>query len=113
MFQARQVEEINPLIEHSFAAMTPGAVGGTNTVGVSQAFTLSGGTPATFALGDQLEIAPSSGANTNGINVSASPTATAGTAYVNFTNATGGSVTPTAGASYRIVATRFPATLVT
>lgn len=66
------------------------------------------GTPATFALGDQLEIFPSAAAATNGVNVSASPTATAGTAGVYFTNNTGGSITPVATATYVIVATRFP-----
>ena len=115
MFQARQVQEILPLVEISFANISPGAVGTGATVATSSAFTLAAsasGAPATFALGDQLEIYPSSGAATNGVIVTAAPTATPGTAEVYFQNQTGGSVTPVASSKYTIVATRLPATLV-
>jgi len=113
MFQQKQVAEINPLVETSFATVSPGAVGNNATVSVAVAFTLGSvsGNPATFALGDQLEIFAPAGAATNGIVVSAAPTATAGTARVYFQNATGGSITPVSG-TYTIVATRFPPNLV-
>jgi hypothetical protein len=115
MFQIRQVEEIIPLVEISFANITPGAVGNGTTVATVTAFTLGAagsGVPATFALGDQIEIYASSGAATNGVIVTAAPTATPGTAQVYFQNATGGSITPVASSKYTIVATRLPATLV-
>lgn len=115
MFQARQSEEIQPLIEISFATISPGAVGNGTTVVTSTAFTLGAAgsaSPATFALGDQLEIFPSAAAATNGVNVTAIPGATPGTASVYFQNNTGGSITPVASQKYTIIATRLPATLV-
>lgn len=115
MFSSRQFEEIQPLVEISFANITPGAVGNNATVGVSQAFTLGApgsASAATFALGDQMEVFPSATAACNGVNVSAAPGPTPGTAVLNFSNATGASVTPVAGARYTIVATRFVNTLV-
>lgn len=115
MFSSRQFEEISPLVEISFVVLTPGAVNNGTTVGASGACKLgnSGSSnPATFALGDQLEVFPSSAAATNGVVISAAPTGTAGTAEFNFQNATGGSVTPTAGAVYTVVATRLVNTLV-
>ena len=115
-FQQRQAAEIYPLTEISFANLTPGAVGNTTTVTVAAtAFTLgAAGTaqPATFALGDQLEIWPSAAAAVNGLVVSAAPTATPGTALVTFYNGTGGSVTPVAGSKYTIVAIRLAANIV-
>jgi hypothetical protein len=114
-FAVRQIEEINPLSEISVANMTPGAVGNGTTVFVSQAFTLgSPGSafPATGALGDQIELYPSAAAATNGLNITAYPTATPGTYAVYFTNNTGGSITPVAGAKYIAVATRFPNTAI-
>jgi hypothetical protein len=68
--------------------------------------------PATFALGDFLEIYPSATAGTNGLVVSAAPTATPGTVLVTFYNGTGGSVTPVAGSKYTIVANRLAANIV-
>lgn len=115
MFASRQYEEVSPLVEISFVALTPGAVGGTATVNVNAACKLGNATsaqPATFALGDQLEIFPSAAAATNGISVVAAPGATPGTAVVQFQNQTGGSVTPVGGAIYTIVATRLVNTLV-
>lgn len=111
MFQARQIDEVQALTEISFGVATPGAVatGATILVGASMACTVgafTGGQPATFALGDQLEVYPSVAAATNGLSVSAFPTATPGTCELYFTNATGGSITPVAGAKYTIVATR-------
>lgn len=113
MFQQRQTAEINPLSEVSLATIAPGAVANTSIVYVAAAFKLGsvGGTPATFALGDQLEIFGPAGAALNGVNVAAAPTATAGTAGVYFTNNTGGSITPVSG-PYTIIATRLPPTLV-
>jgi hypothetical protein len=115
MFQVRQSEEIQPLIELSFANISPGAVGNGVTVATATAFTLGSAgsaSPATFALGDQLEVFASAGAATNGVNVTAVPTATQGTAEVYFQNQTGGSITPVAAQKYTIIATRIPATLV-
>jgi hypothetical protein len=115
MFSSRQYEEVNPLVEISFAVITPGAVGNSTIVATATAFQLTAAgsaVPASFALGDQLEIFPSAAAACNGVNVSAVPTATPGTAEVYFQNNTGGSITPVAGAKYTIVASRLPATLV-
>lgn len=116
MFQQRLSEELsNPLVEISFVVLTPGTVNNGSTVGVSGACTLGGagsGFPATFALGDQLEVFPSAAAATNGVVVSAAPTATPGTAEFNFQNASGSNVTPVGGAKYTIIATRIPNTLV-
>ena len=109
-FYQRQFAEIYPLAEISFANISPGAVAAGATVTVAAtAFTLNApgsGIPATFALGDQLEIWPSAAANTNGLVVSAAPTATAGTALITFYNGTGGSITPTASQKYTIVGIR-------
>lgn len=116
MFSSRQYEEVNPLVEISFVALTPGAVNnGSTLIGASGACKLgsaTGGTPATFALGDQLEVFGSAGAALNGVQVQASPTATAGTAEFYFSNITGSNVTPVAGAIYTVVATRLVNTLV-
>lgn len=115
MFSSRQFEEISPLQEVSSANISPGAVGNTTIVVTSTAFTLGAAgsaSPATFAIGDQLEIFPASTAATNGVNVTAVPGVTPGTASVYFTNNTGGSVTPVAGSKYTIVATRLVNTLV-
>ena len=115
MFQQKQVAEIYPLVETSFANISPGAVGNGATVYVAVAFALGNvgsGSPATFTLGDQLEIWPSSGAAINGVNVAATPTATPGTAGVYFTNNTGGSITPVASQKYTIVAIRQVANVV-
>lgn len=115
MFQVRQFEEIQPLVELSYVTLSPGAVGGAATVGVSGACTLGAAGsafPATFALGDQLEVFPTAAAACNGIVVSCAPTGTAGTAEFNFQNATGGSITPVGGAKYVVIATRLSNALV-
>lgn len=117
MFQQRQIAETYPLVEISFANITPGAVANTTTVTVAaQAFTLGAAgsaSPATFALGDQLEIWPSAAAACNGLVVSASPGVTPGTAVVTFYNGTGSSITPVAGAKYTILALRLAANIIT
>lgn len=115
MFMSRQYEETNPLNELSFVLLTPGAVGNGTTVALTGACTLGNtgsGFPATFTLGDQLEVFAAGAAATNGILVSAAPTATPGTAEFYFQNQTGGSITPVAGAKYTIIATRLVNTLV-
>ena len=114
MFQTRQYEEINPLVEVSRCVATPGAITTGTTVNVATAVCTVGAqgvgtSPATFALGDQLEVFPSAAAATNGIIVQAAPTATPGTCTLSFANPTGGSITPTAGAVYTIIATRINA----
>lgn len=112
MFASRQFEEISPLIEISKCVASPGAVTTATTVGVSVACTVGasgvGTSPATFALGDQLEVFPSAAAACNGVVVSAAPTATPGTCELTFQNNTGGTITPVAAALYTIVATRLP-----
>lgn len=117
MFSSRQYEEVNPLVEISFVALTPGAVNnGSTIVGVAAgACKLGNATstqPATFALGDQLEVYGSAGAALNGVQVQASPTATPGTATFYFSNITGGNITPVGGAVYTVIATRLVNTLV-
>lgn len=115
MFQQRQSTEINPLSEISFVTLSPGAVTNGSTVYVTGACKLGAAGsafPATFALGDQLEVYPASGSATNGVLVSAAPTATGGTAGFYFQNNTGGSITPVASSVYTVVATRYPANLV-
>lgn len=115
MFQQRQPNEVDTLIEVSFtAALSPGAVTNGTTVGVSAACTLAGTTvPATFALGDNLQevIAPASAA-LNGICVFAAPGPTAGTCFVYFQNQTGGSITPVAASVYKIIAKRVSANVI-
>jgi hypothetical protein len=112
MFQARQIDEVQALTEISKCVATPGAItSGSTTVGVAAAVCSVGGAsttsaPATFALGDQLEVYPSAAAACNGVLVSAASTATPGTCTLYFQNITGGTVTPTAGAVYTIIATR-------
>jgi hypothetical protein len=115
MFQQRQLNEIEALIEVSNTpALTPGAVGNGSTVAVSAACTLQGTTsPATFALGDNLQevIAPAAAA-LNGIVVFAGPGPTPGTCFVYFQNQTGGSITPTAATAYKIIAKRYRSDIV-
>lgn len=116
MFQTRQYEEMQPQVEVSFGVATPGAVAsGSTTIGASMACVVGGPgntSPATFALGDQLEVFPSAAVVANGVLVSAAPTATPGTCELYFQNITGSSVTPVAGAKYTIVATRITPSLV-
>lgn len=112
MFASRQFEEISPLIEISrTGTVAPGAITTATAVGVSVACTVGtlpsgGASPATFALGDQLEVFPPAGAAINGVIVSASPTATPGTCELVFQNNTGGTITPVSSVGYVIVATR-------
>lgn len=115
MFQQRQINELQPLAEVSFCTASPGAVGNSTTVAVSVAATLgniSSGSPATFAVGDWIQVYPASTSGTNGISVTAAPTATPGTVELYFQNNTGGSVTPVAGSVYKLVAYRTSAQLV-
>lgn len=106
-YQSRQYEEMQPLVELSFSvAFTPGAVANNTTISSAQACTLSGSTtPASFALGDQLEVFAPASAATNGLVVSAAPGPTPGTAVFFFQNGTLGTITPVS-AVYRVVATR-------
>lgn len=112
MFASRQFEEINPLIEVSKCAASPGAVTTATTVAVSAACTVGasgvGTAPATFVNGDQLEVFASPGAALNGVAVFAAPGATPGTCTLYFQNNTGGTVTPVAASVYTIIATRLP-----
>jgi hypothetical protein len=118
MFSQHQMNEVWPLVEISYttATVSPGAVSSATPVGVSAACSLGtplgGGTsPATFALGDTLEVVPPAGAATNGLTVVGAPTATQGTCEIVFINYTGSSVTPVAGI-YKIIAKRIAANIV-
>lgn len=117
MFQQRQFEEIQPFVEISFGVSTPGAVasGAATLVGATMACVVGGPgntSPATFGLGDRLEVYPSAAAAANGLSINAFPTATQGTCQLYFTNITGGSITPIAGAKYTVVATRITPTTI-
>jgi hypothetical protein len=108
-FNSRQINELQPLAEVSFCTATPGAVGNNTTVGVTVSATLGAagsGFPATFGLGDWIQVYPSAGAATNGISVTAAPNATAGSVTLYFQNNSGASVTPVAGATYKLIAYR-------
>jgi hypothetical protein len=114
MFQQRQLNEIYAFFEVSnTAAATPGAITNGSSVNATNICTLQGTTNlATFALGDNLDVIAPASAALNGVEVAAYPTATPGTCQLVFTNNTGGTVTPTAGATYKIVAKRFRADIV-
>ena len=109
MFQQRQLNEIYAQYEVSnSAAASPGAITNGSLVQATNACTIQGTTsPATFALGDSLEVIAPASAALNGVEVKAFPTATAGTCNLVFLNNTGGTVTPTASSVYRIIAKRF------
>jgi hypothetical protein len=113
-FSQRQINEIQPLAEVSACVASPGAVGNGTTVYVTAACTIGGtsGPAATFAIGDWLQVYPASTAGTNGISVTAAPTATAGTVGLYFQNNTGGSITPVASSAYKIVAYRTTPTII-
>jgi hypothetical protein len=106
-FSSRQYEELYGYIEVSFtAAVSPAAVGANANVGVGGVnCTLNGGQPATIALGDLLDVIPLAAAATNGIIVSAAPSATPGQIAMQFYNPTGGTITPTTQV-YKIIARR-------
>lgn len=112
MFQARQIDEVQAQTEISKFVATPGAVGAGLVVNVAAVACSVGGagagtgSPATFAVGDQLEVVPSAAAALNGVQVSVAPSATPGTATVSFLNPTAGSITPVAGSLYTVIATR-------
>jgi hypothetical protein len=115
MLQQRQLNDIYQLLEISFtAASTPGAITNGSVVSSTPlACTLQGTTnPATFALGDNLEVIAPASAALNGVQVAAYPLATAGSCNLVFTNNTGGTVTPTAATVYKIIAKRFTATVI-
>lgn len=115
MFTSRQYEEIQPQIEVSrTAGVSPGALTTGVTVNVAAAVCTVGfvASPATFAIGDQLEVFAPASAALNGIIVSAAPSATPGTCTLSFTNPTAGTITPVASSVYVIVATRIPPNLV-
>lgn len=118
MFQQRQLNEIFPLIEVSFSATgTPGALT-TGTDGRISVACFVGGpgaantSPATFALGDDLEVVvPAAAGNMAGMIVSATPSATPGTCTIAFHNGSAGTITPTT-AQYTVIAKRVPASVV-
>jgi hypothetical protein len=109
MFQQRQLNEIYGSVEVSnTAATSPGAITGAATVIATVACTLQGTTnAASFALGDNLEVIAPASAALNGVDITATPTATPGTCILIFDNSTGVSVTPTASSVYKIIAKRF------
>lgn len=115
MYQQRQLNEIYSFIEVSQTAATSiGAVGNNASAGsAAVACTIPGTTtPASFALGDILEVVAPASAALNGVCLQASPTATPGTCTITATNTTGGSITPTASTVYRIIAKRVAPTVI-
>jgi len=114
-FSQRQINELQPLAEVSFCTASPGAVTNNTTVAVAVAATLGAAgssSPATFGIGDWIQVYPATTAGVNGISVTAAPTATAGTVELYFQNNTGGSITPVAGSVYKLVAYRTQANLI-
>jgi hypothetical protein len=114
MFQQRQLNEIYSFMEVSQTpAQTPGAITNGSLVSTAVACTIQGTTnPATFTLGDVLDVLAPASAALNGVAVSAQPTGTPGTCQLIFLNNTGGSVTPVAGSVYKIVARRVAPTVI-
>ena len=113
MFTTRQETEIFDREVSFTAAASPGAIANGAVATASLACTLAGTTvPATFTLGDILEVVAPAAAALNGVAVSAQPTATVGTALLIFLNNTGGSITPTASTVYKIIARRVKPNLV-
>lgn len=117
MFASRQLNEIQPLLEVSRCVPVIGAVAAGTTVNVAATACFVGnatgtaGSAATFTNGDQLEVFPGA-SNIGGIVVTAAPGAVAGSVSLSFTNTTAGSITPTAGAIYTVIATRINATVI-
>jgi hypothetical protein len=110
VFQQRQYNEIQLVEISQTAAVSPGAIVDAAVSHSTAACTLGGTTtPATFGLGDVLEVIPPAGAALNGVEVKAFPTATVGTCNLVFLNNTGGSITPTASTKYTIRAKRLSA----
>lgn len=113
MFQQRQLNEIYQLVEVSkTAALSVGAVGNNAVAGPAVVACTIGGSPATFALGDTLEVYAPASAALNGVVLVASPSPTPGSCFITGINSTGGSVTPTASTVYTIVAKRVTPTLI-
>lgn len=107
MFQQRQLNDIYQLVEVSVtAAVSVGAVNNNSVAGPAVVACKAGGNPATFALGDTLEVYAPAGAALNGVVLLASPSTTAGSCFLTAVNTTGGAVTPTASSIYTIVAKR-------
>jgi len=109
MLQQRQLNDIYALYEVSQTpAQSPGAVGAATTVVVNTvSCTIAGTTvPATFALGDSLEVVAPASAVLNGVEVRATVSA-AGVCSLIFYNPTAGSITPVASSVYKIIAKRF------
>jgi hypothetical protein len=114
MLQQRQVNDIQQLIEVSFGiAIAPGAISTGTSLQVSVPAVIGGiyGTAkATFALGDELVVAPIGNLNLSGIQLTALPTTTPGTLLLTFFNTNVGTTTPFLG-NYIIVATRYTPTV--
>jgi hypothetical protein len=117
MLQQRQVNDIEQLIEISYApAVSPGLIGsafGATSVTVScvlgNAFGVS---KATFQLGDELEVqVPAAAAPVVGLVITALPTTTPGQCTISFVNCSGGNITPTS-ATYVIIAKRYTPTVI-
>jgi hypothetical protein len=116
MLQQRQVNDIEQLIEVSFApAVSPGAIGTGGAAAITVACVVGGplGTSrATFQLGDELEvIVPAAAAPVFALQIQALPTATPGTCIITFYNSNPSSQTPTS-ATYTIIAKRYTPTVI-
>ena len=111
MFQQRQINDIYQLVEVSFSGtVSPGAITTGSKAVVTVACVVGGAgntSPATFALGDDLEvIAPSAAGATGGLIIQANPTSTPGTCTIAFFNASGGTITLTSSTGWVIFAKR-------
>jgi hypothetical protein len=115
MLQQRQVNDIEQLIEISFGTVTVGSITQVTALSVTVPFVIgspSSSSPATFQIGDQLEIVvPAAASPVAGLIISAQPTSTPGTAIVSFWNASSGAIAPTS-AVYRIIAKRLTPTVI-
>lgn len=117
MFQQRQLNEIFQFIEVSYTGtVNPGGITTGSKAVVTVACVIGGPgntSPATFALGDDLEVIPAAAAGAlGGLIIQASPTATAGTVTLSFFNSSGGTITPTSSTAWVIVGKRITPTLV-
>ena len=117
MFQQRQLNDVFQLLEVSYTGtVNPGGITTGSKAVVTVACVVGGisnTSPATFTLGDDLEIIPAAGAGAlGGLIITAQPTATAGTCTISFYNASTGTITPTSSTGWVVVGKRITPTLV-
>jgi hypothetical protein len=116
MFQQRQVNDIEQLLEISFAqTVSPGPITSGSSVNVTVTAVLGsiyGTQPGSCVLGDQIEVVvPAGAAPIAGVQVQAQPTGTPGQVGITFLNSSGSTVTPTS-ANYTLITKRYTKTLI-